>query len=148
MRYMMSIMSDPQAEANTEMTPEIFEAMAAYNEELVKAGVLLAGDGLAPSAEAVRVTFSNGGARVTDGPFAEAKEFIAGYWILQVSSPEEAVEWAKRCPHPPAGDSAELNLILRRIMDTDDFSDDMMPAELKDRERELRGQNAHEAHED
>lgn len=144
MRYMMSIMSDPQSEANTEMTPEIFEAMAAYNEELVKAGVLLAGDGLAPSTEATRVTFSDGRARVTDGPFAEAKEFIAGYWIIQVSSPEEAVEWAKRCPHPPAGAPGEMNLILRRIMDTDDFSDEMMPPELKDRERELRKQNAHE----
>ncbi|MDE3723096.1 YciI family protein [Nocardiopsis sp. N85] len=146
MRYMMSIMSDPQAEANVEMNPEIFAAMAAYNEELVKAGVLLAGDGLAPSTEATRVTFSDGRARVTDGPFAEAKEFIAGYWIIQVSSPEEAVEWAKRCPHPPAGDPTEMNLVLRRIMDTDDFGDEM-PEELKERERELRAHNAHEAHE-
>ncbi|MDT0328094.1 YciI family protein [Nocardiopsis lambiniae] len=145
MRYMMSIMSDPRAEADTEMGPEIFEAMAAYNEELVKAGVLLAGDGLAPSTEALRVTFSDGRARVTDGPFAEAKEFIAGYWIIQVSSPEEAVEWAKRCPHPPAGDPTEMHLILRRIMDTDDFGDEMSE-ELKERERELREHNAHEAH--
>ena len=143
MRYMMSIMSDPQAEADTEMTPEIFEAMAAYNEELVKAGVLLAGDGLAPSAEAVRVTFSNGVSRVTDGPFAEAKEFIAGYWIIEVSSREEAMEWARRVPHPPADDTSEMSLVLRRIMGTDDFGDEM-PAELKERERELRGGNAHE----
>ncbi|MEE2039441.1 YciI family protein [Nocardiopsis sp. CT-R113] len=144
MRYMMSIMSDPQAEADTEMTPEIFEAMAAYNEELVKAGVLLAGDGLAPSTEATRVTFSNGRSTVTDGPFAEAKEFIAGYWIIQVSSPEEAVEWAKRCPHPSEGDTGEMSLVLRRIMGTDDFGDEM-PEELKEREREMRAHNEHEA---
>lgn len=138
MRYMMSIMSDPQAEANTEMTPEMFEAMGAYNEELVKAGVLLAGEGLAPSTEATRVTFTDGRSSVTDGPFAEAKEFIAGYWIIQVSSHEEAVQWAKRCPHPPEGDTSETTLLLRRIMETDDL--DVMPEDLKERERELREQ--------
>ncbi|GAA0990876.1 MULTISPECIES: YciI family protein [Nocardiopsidaceae] len=141
MRYMMSIMSDPQAEADTEMTPEMFQAMADYNEELVKAGVLLAGDGLAPSEEATRVTFSDGRTNVTDGPFAEAKEFIAGYWILQVSSHEEAVEWARRCPH---GDTGEMSLVLRRIMGTDDFGDEM-PEELKERERQMRAHNEHEA---
>ncbi|MFJ9555520.1 YciI family protein [Nocardiopsis sp. NPDC101807] len=141
MRYMMSIMSDPQAEADTEMTPEIFQAMADYNEELVKAGVLLAGEGLAPSGEATRVTFSDGRTSVTDGPFAEAKEFIAGYWILQVSSHEEAVEWARRCPHGGAG---ETSLVLRRIMGADDFGDEM-PEELKERERQMRAHNEHEA---
>ncbi|WP_285733098.1 YciI family protein [Nocardiopsis sp. ATB16-24] len=138
MRYMMTIMSSPENEA-VDHTPDpaVFEAMAAYNEQLIKSGVLLAGDGLAPASEATRITFGDGGATVTDGPFAEAKEFIAGYWVLQVSSHEEAVEWAKRCPHPPQGDGTETNLILRRILDTDDFGDEM-PQHLKERERELR----------
>lgn len=139
MRYMMTIMSSPETEAvDYKPDPEVFEAMATYNEQLIKSGVLLAGDGLAPAAsEATRITFSDGRSTVTDGPFAEAKEFIAGYWILQVSSHEEAVEWAKRCPHPPQGDHTEMNLILRRIFDTDDFGDEM-PQHLKERERELR----------
>ncbi|MBB6118903.1 YciI family protein [Nocardiopsis algeriensis] len=137
MRYMMTIMSDPQSEKAAEPTPEVFEAMAAYNEAMIKAGVLLAGDGLAPSSEATRVSFRNGRATVTDGPFAEAKEFIAGYWVLQVSSHEEAIEWAKRCPHPSEGDDTGMNLVLRRILGTDDFGDEM-PEHLKERERELR----------
>lgn len=140
MRYLMSIMSSPEAEnADYETPTEVYEAMAAYNEEMVKAGVLLAGEGLTPGSEATRVTFSDGRATVTDGPFAEAKEFIAGYWVIQVSSREEAVEWAKRCPHPPEGDDTEMSLVLRRIFDSDDFGDEM-PEELKDRERELRSQ--------
>ncbi|WP_444964070.1 YciI family protein [Nocardiopsis sp. M1B1] len=140
MRYMMTIMSTAESEAvDYEPSPEVFEEMAAYNEQMVKAGVLLAGDGLAPASEATRVTFSNGAATVTDGPFAEAKEFVAGYWVIQVSSHEEAVEWAKRCPHPPEGDDTEMNLVLRRIFDTDDFGDEM-PEHLKQRERELRAE--------
>ncbi|WP_150240378.1 YciI family protein [Nocardiopsis quinghaiensis] len=135
MRYLMSIMSTSEAEAaGYEPGPEVFDAMAAYNEAMVEAGVLLAGDGLAPSSEATRVTFGNGRASVTDGPFPEAKEFIAGYWVLQVSSHEEAVEWAKRCPH-----DTETNLVLRRILGTEDFGDEM-PEHLKERERELRAE--------
>ncbi|NYH52393.1 hypothetical protein HNR06_001982 [Nocardiopsis arvandica] len=139
MRYLMSIMSSPETEAaDYEPAPEVYEAMAAYNEEMVKAGILLAGEGLAPTSEGAYVTFRNGGAAVTDGPFVEAKEFIAGYWIIQVSSREEALEWAKRCPHPPAGDDTVMRLQLRRIADMDDHED--MPEHLKERERELRAE--------
>ncbi|WP_116246448.1 YciI family protein [Nocardiopsis sp. FIRDI 009] len=139
MRYLMAIMSDENAEAGKVPPPEVFEAMAAYNDELVKAGVLLAGEGLAPSSEGAIVSFRDGRATVTDGPFTEAKEVIAGYWILQVSSREEAIEWAKRCPHPPEGDDTVLNLRLRRIAELEDFGDEV-PEHVKERERELRAQ--------
>lgn len=139
MRYLMSIMSDPESEAGTqEPEPEIYEAMAAYNEEMAKSGVLLAGDGLAPTSEGAEVVFRDGEATVVDGPFTEAKEFIAGYWVIQVSSHAEAVEWAKRCPHPPKGDPTRMKLQLRRIGELEDM--DNMPEELKERERVLREQ--------
>ncbi|QVQ54780.1 YciI family protein [Spiractinospora alimapuensis] len=139
MRYLMSIMSDPQSETDPRFQPgpEIFEAMAAYNEEMLAAGVLLSGEGLAPTAEGAKVTFRDGKATVVNGPFTEAKEFIAGYWVLQVESFEEAVRWAKRCPHPPEGDDTPMTLHLRRIAEVEDFGDEM-PEHLKDRERELR----------
>ncbi|WP_017609185.1 YciI family protein [Nocardiopsis xinjiangensis] len=137
MRYLMTIMSDPQEEAagEYEAPPEVYEKMADFNEKMVTAGVLVTGEGLAPTSEGVEVLFHDGHADVTDGPFTEAKEFIAGYWILDVASREEAVEWARRCPHPPEG---ELKLQLRRIAELDDF--DEMPEDLKERERKLRAQ--------
>ncbi|WP_304452312.1 YciI family protein [Nocardiopsis sp. YSL2] len=139
MRYLMSIMSSPESEAaDYQVGPEVYEAMAKYNEDLVKAGVLLAGEGLAPTAEGAEVVFNDGGVTITDGPFTEAKEFIAGYWVIQVSSRDEALEWAKRVPHPPAGSGAEMKLQLRRIGEPEDM--DQMPEELKARERELRNQ--------
>lgn len=139
MRYLMSIMSTPESEATDyEVGPEIFEEMAKYNEEMVKAGILLTGEGLAPTSEGAEVIFRDGDATVVDGPFTEAKEFIAGYWVIQVSSHAEAIEWAKRCPHPPKGDPTELKLQLRRIGELEDY--DEMPEELKERERELRAQ--------
>ncbi|OLT28655.1 dehydrogenase [Nocardiopsis sp. CNR-923] len=137
MRYLMAIMSDESAEAGNTPSAEIFEAMAAYNEQLVKAGVLLSGEGLTPTSEGAIVSFRDGTATVTDGPFAEAKEVIAGYWILQVSSRAEAIEWAKRCPHPPEGDDTVLNLRLRRIAELEDFGDNV-PEHVRDRDRELR----------
>ncbi|MFE3460969.1 YciI family protein [Nocardiopsis aegyptia] len=137
MRYLMSIMSSPESEAaDYEVGPEVYEAMAKYNEDLVKAGVLLTGEGLAPTAEGAEVVFRDGEVTVTDGPFTEAKEFIAGYWVIQVSSREEALEWAKRVPHPPAGTGGEMKLQLRRIGELEDM--DEMPEDLKERERELR----------
>ena len=139
MRYLMSMMSGPESEAaDYDVPAEVFEAMAAYNEELVKAGVLLSGEGLAPTAEGAEIVFRDGEVTVTDGPFTEAKEFIAGYWVIQVSSREEALEWAKRVPHPPAGSGAEMKLQLRRIGELEDM--DQMPEDLKDRERALREQ--------
>ena len=139
MRYLMSIMSSPESEAqDAEPAPETYEAMAAYNEEMVKAGVLLAGEGLAPTSEGAEVIFRDGEATVVDGPFTEAKEFIAGYWVIQVSSRAEAVEWAKRCPHPPKGDPTEVKLQLRRIGELEEL--DAIPEEVAERERELRSQ--------
>ena len=139
MRYLMSIMSTPETEARDwEPAPEVYEAMGAYNEEMAKAGVLLTGEGLTPTAEGAEVIFRDGEATVIDGPFTEAKEFIGGYWVIQVSSHAEAVEWAKRCPHPPKGDPTEMKLQLRRIGELEDMDD--MPEELKERERNLRAQ--------
>jgi hypothetical protein len=136
MRYLMSIMSSPESEsADYEVGPEVYEEMAKYNEEMVKAGVLLTGEGLAPTAQGAEVVFRDGEVTVTDGPFTEAKEFIAGYWVIQVSSHEEAVEWAKRFP---AGGEGEAKIQLRRIGELEDM--DQMPEELKERERELREQ--------
>ncbi|WP_017585933.1 YciI family protein [Nocardiopsis ganjiahuensis] len=139
MRYLMSIMSTPETEARDwGPAPEVYEAMGAYNEEMAKAGVLLTGEGLTPTAEGAEVVFRDGEATVVDGPFTEAKEFIAGYWVIQVSSHAEAVEWAKRCPHPPKGDPTEMKLQLRRIGELEDMEG--MSEELKEREWNLRAQ--------
>lgn len=139
MRYLMALMSDERTESGRMPGPEVFEAMNDYNEAMIKAGVLLAGEGLAPSSQGTVVSFRNGRATVTDGPFAEAKEAIAGYWIIQVSSHEEAVEWARRCPHPPEGDDTVMNVQLRRILGTEDFGD-ALPQHIKDREAQWRDQ--------
>ncbi|MEU3017979.1 YciI family protein [Nocardiopsis sp. NPDC007018] len=137
MRYLMSIMSTPESEAaDYEVGPEVYEEMGRYNEELVRAGVLLSGEGLAPTSAGAEVVFRDGEATVVDGPFTEAKEFIAGYWVLQVTSHAEALEWAKRCPHPPKGDPTELKLQLRRIAELEDLEG--MPEEVRERERERR----------
>jgi hypothetical protein len=113
-----------------------FEAMGKYNEELVKAGVMLAGEGLQPSSQGKRLTFAaDGGSRVTDGPFAEAKEVIGGFWIWQVSSMEEAVEWLKRAPF--RGQQVEL----RRIQEAADFAD-QLPPEILENEARLRAESA------
>jgi hypothetical protein len=113
-----------------------FEAMGKYNEELVKAGVMLAGEGLQPSSHAKRLTFAaDGGSQVTDGPFAEAKEVIGGFWIWQVSSMEEAVEWLKRAPF--RGQAVDL----RKILEPADFAD-QLPQDVLDNEAKLRAQSA------
>ncbi|MBQ1082108.1 MULTISPECIES: YciI family protein [unclassified Nocardiopsis] len=139
MRYLMSIMSTPETEAaDYEVGAEVYEEMGKYNEEMIRAGVLLAGEGLAPTSAGAEVIFSDGEATVLDGPFTEAKEFIAGYWVLQVSSHAEALEWAKRCPHPAKGDPTELKLQLRRIAELEDLEG--MPEEVKEHERERRAQ--------
>src|SRR3712207_4287702 len=103
MRAMVIIKSDPDTEAGAVPSEDIFEQMGRYNEELVKAGVMLAGEGLHPSAKGARIHFTNGKPAVVDGPFTESKELIAGFWILQVRSLDEAIEWAKRCPSPAEG---------------------------------------------
>ena len=109
-------------------------AMGAFNEELVKAGVMLAGEGLHPSSRGVRVTFDGAQRRVTDGPFAETRELVAGFWIWQVRSLDEAIEWAKRCPNPFDGDS---EIEIRQVFEAEDFGEALTP-ELREQEARLR----------
>jgi hypothetical protein len=117
---------------------ELLTEMGKFNEELVKAGVMLAGDGLHPSSKGARIQFSGDKRTVIDGPFAEAKELIAGYWIWQVKSKEEAIEWAKRCPNPMPG---EGELELRQVFEAEDFGDEFTP-ELREQEERLRAEAA------
>ncbi len=112
--------------------------MGKFNEELVKAGVMLAGDGLQPSSKGKRVRFSGEKRTVIDGPFAETKELIAGYWLWQVRSMEEAVEWVKRCPNPHPGES---EIEIRQVFEAEDFGAELTP-ELREREEQLRDQLA------
>jgi hypothetical protein len=124
MRFMMLLKADKRTEAGELPSREDLEIMGKYNEELVKAGVLLDGAGLHPSSKGARVTFPGGKPQVTDGPFPETKELIAGYWMIQVKSKEEAIEWAKRVPFdriPNAGRVAEIE--LRQMFETSDFPD-------------------------
>src|SRR5262245_19478999 len=108
MRVMVIVKATKNSEAGMMPTQELFEAMGRFNEELVKAGIMLAGDGLQPSVKGKRIKFAGGKRTVVDGPFAETKELVAGYWIWQVRSIEEAVEWARRCPDPMPGEESEL----------------------------------------
>jgi len=124
MRFMMLLKADKTTEAGVLPTREDLEVMGKYNEELVKAGVMLDGAGLQPSSKGAKVTFQNGKPQVTDGPFAETKELIAGYWMIQVKSKEEAIEWAKRAPFaklPSNGRAPEIE--LRQMFEIEDFAD-------------------------
>ena len=125
---------DPRAPAGYE---KLFEEMGKFNEELVKAGVMLAGDGLKPSSKGKRVRFSRGKRTVVDGPFTESKELIAGYWIWQVKSMEEAVEWVRRCPDPMPGEDSEIE--IRPLYEAEDFGQAFTP-ELQAQEERLRAE--------
>ncbi|MFC7406697.1 YciI family protein [Georgenia alba] len=116
-------------------TPEMFEQMTAYNEELVKAGIMVGGEGLLPSAKGARVVFQAGETSVVDGPFTESKEVVAGYWLWEVSSLEEAVEWARRCPTDPKYGSAQT-LEIRPIAELEDFGEALTP-EVAEREARM-----------
>src|SRR3954447_26093083 len=118
MRFMVLIKANKDTEAGVMPSEELLAAMGKYNEELVKAGVMLAGEGLHPSSKGARIRFSGKDRTVIDGPFAETKELIAGFWIIQVKSREEAIEWMKRCPNPMKGES---ELEIREIFEADDF---------------------------
>jgi hypothetical protein len=120
---------------------ELLAEMGRYNEELVKAGVMLSGDGLQPSSKGVRVKFNGTKRSVVDGPFSETKELIAGFWIFQVRSKEEAIEWVKRCPNPLPGES---EIEIRQIFEAADFGEELTP-ELREQEDRLRGQMQHKA---
>ncbi len=138
MRVMVIIKATKNSEAGVMPSEKLLAEMGKFNEELVKAGVMLAGDGLHPSSRGKRVRFSGGKKSVIDGPFAETKELIAGYWIWQVKSMDEAVEWARRCPDPmPGGGELEI----RPVFEADDFGEELTP-ELREQEERLRAQTA------
>ena len=138
MRVMVIVKASPESEAGVLPSTELLTAMGQYNEELVKAGVMLAGEGLHPTARAKRVRFSGSERTVIDGPFAETKELVAGFWIWQVRSMDEAVEWARRCPNPmPGGGELEL----RPIFEAEDFGAELTP-ELRAQEERLRAESA------
>ncbi|WP_409184638.1 YciI family protein [Amycolatopsis sp. VS8301801F10] len=139
MRFMVIMKASEESEAGQLPSTEMLAEMGKFNEELVRAGVMLAGEGLAPSSEGARVKFcGDSEPSVVDGPFAETKELIAGFWILQVRSLEEAVEWIKRVPNT---DGAHHEIEIRRIFEADDFGDNLTP-ELREAEEKLREQAA------
>jgi hypothetical protein len=137
MRVMAIVKASKDSEAGRMPSEELLAAMGDFNEEMVKAGVLLAGEGLQPSSKGVRVSFGGDGERtVIDGPFAETKELIAGYWLMQVRSFEEAVEWIKRCPNPH-DEQGEIE--IRQVFETEDFGEEFTP-ELREQEDRIRAQ--------
>jgi hypothetical protein len=136
MRVMVLIKANPQSEAGEMPSQQLLADMLAFNEELVKAGVMLAGDGLHPSSKGVRVRFSGDERTVIDGPFAETKELLAGYWVWQVKSMDEAIEWVKRIPNT---DGTDGEVEIRPVFEADDFGEELTP-ELRDKEARLRAQ--------
>ncbi|HSL68937.1 MAG TPA: YciI family protein [Longimicrobiales bacterium] len=140
MRFMVMVKATAESEAGIfpEDSLSLFEEMGRYNEELVKAGVLLAAEGLQPSSKGARIRFSGSQRTVIDGPFAETKELIAGFWLIQVKSKEEAIEWVKRAPNPFPGES---EIEIRQVYEADDFGDEIAP-EVKKQEARLRAQMA------
>jgi hypothetical protein len=136
MKFMILVKATKDSEAGVMPSEELLTAMGKYNEELVKAGVMLAGEGLHPSSKGARVRFSGPQRTVIDGPFAETKELIAGFWLFEVKSKEEAIEWVKRCPNPMMEDS---EIEIRQVFTADDFGDALTP-ELREAEERLRAE--------
>ena len=134
MRFMVLVPASPESEAGEMPSTELLEAMTKYNEELVKAGVMLAGEGLHPTSKGAKVRFDGGERTVIDGPFTEAKEIVAGYWIWQCASREEAVEWLKRAPF-----DGGVEIELRPIFEDDDFGEQLTP-ELREAQARMREQ--------
>ena len=137
MRVMVIVKATKNSEAGVMPSEKLFADMGKFNEELVKAGIMLAGDGLKPSSKGKRVRFSAGKKTVIDGPFSETKELVAGYWIWQVKSIEEAVEWVRRCPDPMPGE--ELEIEIRPFFEAEDFGAEFTP-ELRAQEERLRAE--------
>ena len=136
MRFMIIIKASQDSEAGVMPSEELLTAMGNYNEELAKAGILLAGEGLHPSSKGARVRFSGDKRTVIDGPFAETKELIAGFWLWQVKSKEEAIDWVKRCPNPMPGTDAEIE--IRQVFEMEDFGEEFTP-ELRAQEERAFG---------
>ena len=139
MRFMVMVKASPNSEAGVMPGPEMFEAMGKYNEELVKAGIMKAGEGLHPSSKGARVRFSGAKRTVIDGPFAETKELVAGYWLWECKSLQEAIEWVKKCPNPMPGEDSDIE--IRQIYAAEDFGEAYTPEE-RAREEKLREQIA------
>jgi hypothetical protein len=138
MRFMILVKANADSEEGVMPDEKMLTEMGRYNEELVKAGVMLAGEGLHPSSRGARVRFSGNQRTVIDGPFTETKELVAGYWLFQVKSKEEAIEWVKRCPNPMLGDS---EIEIRQVFEAEDFGEAFTP-ELQEQEARLRAQAA------
>jgi hypothetical protein len=138
MRFMIIVKASKDSEAGVMPDEKLLAAMGKFNEELAKAGVLLAGDGLHPSSKGARIRFSGAKRSVIDGPFAETKELIAGFWMWQVKSKEEAIEWVKRCPNPMKGES---EIEIRQVFEAEDFGAEFTP-ELREQEERVRAQVA------
>ncbi len=138
MRFMVIVKASKESEAGVMPNQKLLAEMGKFNEELVKAGVLLAGEGLHPTSKGKRVKFSGAKRTVVDGPFTETKELIAGFWLWQVRSLEEAIEWVKRCPNPHEGES---EIEIRQVFEAEDFGAEFTP-ELREKEERLRAQVA------
>ena len=138
MRFMIIVKASKDSEAGVMPSEQLLTEMGKFNEELVKAGVMLAGDGLHPTSKGARVRFSGKKRTVIDGPFAETKDLIAGYWLWQVKSREEAIEWVKRCPNPHNEDS---EIEIRQVFEAEDFGPALTPV-LREQEKGMRAQSA------
>jgi hypothetical protein len=138
MRFMVMVKASKESEAGLMPSEQLLADMGKFNEELVKAGVLLAGEGLQPSSKGARVRFSGDKRTVIDGPFPQTNELVAGFWLLQVKSKEEAIEWVKRCPNPMQGES---EIEIRQVFEAEDFGAEFTP-ELRERELRLRAEVA------
>jgi hypothetical protein len=138
MRFMVMVKATKQSEAGVMPSEQLLAEMGRYNEELVKAGVLLAGEGLHPSSKGVRVRFSGKERKVIDGPFTETKELVAGFWLMQCRSKEEVIEWVRRCPNPMEGES---EIEIRQVFEAEDFGEEFTP-ELRAQEERVRTQAA------
>ena len=143
MRFMVMVKADKNTEAGALPDEKLLTAMGKYNEELVKAGVMQAGEGLQPSSKGARVKFSGDKRTVTNGPFPESKDLVAGFWIFQVKSKDEAIEWVKRCPNPTG---AEGEIEIRQIFEAEDFGAEYTP-ELREQEESQRQRMAQKADE-
>ena len=137
MRFMVLVKANESSEAGILPEEKLLAEMGKYNEELVKAGVLLAAEGLQPSSKGARVRFSDSRRTVIDGPFAETKELVAGFWLIQVKSKEEAIEWVKRSPNPFPGKESEIE--IRQVFEAEDFGAEFTP-ELREQEERIRAQ--------
>jgi hypothetical protein len=138
MRFMVMVKASKQSEAGEMPSERLLADMGKFNEELIRAGVLLAGEGLQPSSKGARVRFSGDRRTVIDGPFPQTSELVAGFWLLQVKSREEAIEWVKRCPNPLPGES---EIEIRQVFEAEDFGAEFTP-ELREREQRMRAETA------